>query len=108
MPEIEDAQNHWTFDKRIPLGLVFGMLVQGAVGVWAWATMSANVDQLQRDAIKTAAQIEILNTGRENNSARLSVLETTSRNLDARFSRIEERLDTLIDLVQRQEQGRKK
>jgi len=85
---VNDNDTHWHFDKRVPLALIFAILVQTGAALWWAAGVNARVEQLERQVISSAPTIE-----------RIVRLETK---MDAIFSQLAD--ITLI--VQRVRRGR--
>lgn len=41
------ADNHWTLDKRVPLGIIFAMVMQASAFIWYAAKMDSRVASLE-------------------------------------------------------------
>lgn len=82
-----DDRDHWVLDKRIPIGLILGLLVQTAGIVW-WAR-----GQEERD-VQLDARILDLEEGRKLDKVpeRLAVIEHQLREQRDATARIEQRL----------------
>ena len=54
-PDDDPSENHWHLDKRVPLSLIFAMLLQAAMVIWAIADIKKDVEVLKSTV---AAQAE--------------------------------------------------
>lgn len=46
------ATEHWTVDKKIPLALIFAILLQTIAGVWWAATTTARLSVVESSTLK--------------------------------------------------------
>ena len=68
-----DKEGQWHLDKKVPLGLIFAMLVQAAMAIWAIADIkkdvevlkAAMVQQLDRDSRQDRATADAVGLVRE-------------------------------------------
>ena len=51
----EATDNHWHLDKKVPLSLIFAMLLQAAMVIWAIADIKKDVEVLKS---AVAAQVD--------------------------------------------------
>jgi hypothetical protein len=58
--EEDFATRHWHLDKRVPVALIFAMLVQTAGVVWWGATTSERLSNLERRVESTSPQADRL------------------------------------------------
>lgn len=69
----DDKDNQWHLDKKVPLTLIFAMLVQAAMVIWAVADIKKDVEvlkatvsvQAQRDATQDSSVREALTVIRQ-------------------------------------------
>ena len=80
------TENHWTFDKRVPLALVFTIVVQTGCFVWWAATASASLAQVVKDTVAL--------------SERVARVEMIGPPLSERLIRVETILSTQQDVLQ--------
>ncbi len=85
---MSEDDKHWHLDKRVPLVLIFAILVQTGAALWWAAGVNARVEQLERQVISSAPNVE-----------RIVRLETK---MDAIFSQLAE----IKLMVQRVGRGR--
>jgi hypothetical protein len=85
---VSEDDKHWHLDKRVPLVLIFAILVQTGAALWWAAGVNARVEQLERQVISSAPNVE-----------RIVRLETK---MDAIFSQLAE----IKLMVQRVGRGR--
>ncbi len=83
------GDSQWHLDRRVPIALIFTLLMQTVAAVWWAATMSARVDALDR-------QINALN----DNPSRILRVEERQQAISSRLARIEaiqRRMDSKLD-----------
>jgi hypothetical protein len=85
---MNEDDTRWHLDKRVPLALLFAILVQTGAALWWAAGVNARVEQLERQVISAAPNVE-----------RIVRLETK---MDAIFSQLAE----IKLIVQRVGRGR--
>ena len=81
---IEDG---WHLDKKVPLSLIFAMLVQAGMVLWAIADIKKDVEILKASWL--------LQRDRDNQQDRASTDNSTA--LRAQLDRIDSKLDRLIE-----------
>lgn len=77
----------WHLDKKVPLSLIFAMLVQAGMVIWAIADIKKDVELLKQDVMHLAqrdTKIELDN-------------KEIARQLQDAFLRMEVKLDRLIE-----------
>lgn len=82
---------HWHLDKKVPLTLIFAMLMQGAMVIWAVADIKKDVELLKADAI--ALRRDDAKQSEETRQSRLIIEE--------KFNRLDSKLDRLIERRER-------
>jgi hypothetical protein len=55
---VSEDDKHWHLDKRVPLALIFAILVQTGAALWWAAGVNARVEQLERQVIGSAPHVE--------------------------------------------------
>ena len=85
------ADDNWHLDKKVPIALIFTMLVQFAAGIWFASQLSGRVDQNTRDILRLEAMQS--ETGRD------------SADMRNRIIRIEEKLLNQTDILRRIEEA---
>lgn len=75
-----EAQRHWSIDRRVPIVVIVGLVVQFAGAVW-WA--SATAEKLA------------------NHERRIGQIEEGVKPLDARLARIETMLEIVLSKIDR-------
>ena len=78
----------WHLDKKVPLGLIFTILLQAAMVIWAIADIKKDVELLKQDA--TALHIRD-NQGAENLREAMKVVRDQYTRLDVKLDRFIER-----------------
>lgn len=56
-PKERDEQKSWQIDRRIPLTLVFMVVVQTAAFIWSAAKLSSDVNNLRETTVRLESQI---------------------------------------------------
>ena len=87
-----DAQRseHWHLDKKVPLSLIFAMVLQGAAIVWVIADIKKDVEVL-----KAAMTLQAERDNRQDRSAfeAVALVREDLREVKAMLSRLVERND---------------
>jgi hypothetical protein len=77
----------WHLDKKVPLGLIFAMIVQAASVIWFFADIKKDVELLKQDA----SALHVRDT------ANSESLKEAMRSVQDQFSRLDAKLDRLIE-----------
>lgn len=85
MPPQNDSS--WHLDKKVPLSLIFAMLVQAAMVIWAVADIKKDVEVLK-------AQVT---TQRERDDRQDRSMTEAVQQVAARLERMDTKLDRLIE-----------
>ena len=77
----------WHLDKKVPLSLIFTILIQAAMVIWAIADIKKDVELLKQDA----AALHV----RDNQN--LDALNMAMKSVNDTFARLDAKLDRLIE-----------
>lgn len=77
----------WHLDKKVPLSLIFAMLVQAGMVIWAIADIKKDVELLKADALSLHQQ-------RQQQS---DVFRDALQQIRDQFSRLDAKMDRLIE-----------
>lgn len=77
----------WHLDKKVPLSLIFTILIQAAMVIWAIADIKKDVELLKQDA----AALHV----RDNQN--LDALNMAMKTVNDTFARLDAKLDRLIE-----------
>jgi cell division protein FtsL len=77
----------WHLDKKVPLTLIFTILVQAAMVIWAIADIKKDVELLKQDA-------QALHV-RDNQN--IDALNTAIKSFTEQYTRLDAKLDRLIE-----------
>lgn len=77
----------WHLDKKVPLSLIFAMLVQAGMVIWAIADIKKDVELLKQDA-------QALHV-RDNQN--IDALNTAIKSFTEQYTRLDAKLDRLIE-----------
>ena len=81
-------QTHgWHLDKKVPIGLIFTILVQAGMVIWAIADIKKDVELLKQD---TAAL-------HQRDTMQADTLRDAMKMLQDQFTRLDAKLDRLIE-----------
>jgi hypothetical protein len=83
----DDGNNNWHLDKKVPITLIFVLLMQAGAGLWFISGIKQDVELLKADAI-------VLH---QRDSQQSEVLKETMRTMQDQFTRLEIKLDRLIE-----------
>lgn len=106
----QEGQGSWHLDKRVPLGLIFAVLLQTTTIVWFITDLRSDVDVLQ-DLVKREAQDlsavddrqwARINRNEEHIQSSTASIQTNTAILE----RVEARLTKLIDIIEAREARR--
>lgn len=77
----------WHLDKKVPLGLIFAMVMQAAMALWAFADVKKDVDLVK-------AEVQVLHQ-RDNSLS--DQFKEALKLLQDQFARLDAKLDRLIE-----------
>ena len=80
-----EQQTHWTLDKRIPVGLLVGLIIQTGVFLFWIGGLSAQVAQ-------NTAELK----AKQADASRIAVTETKIDNLNTSINRLTNTIDRLL------------
>lgn len=84
----EGLREHWTLDKRIPLALIFAVLMQSFAAIWWASTTNEKIESLTRVTQTNYQNIEGLKQSGQAQSIR-------AENLSGRIDRLADSIDKL-------------
>lgn len=90
-PGEQEPMQHWTVDKKIPLGLIFAMLMQIGAAVWFFADIKKDVELLKADNVVLHAQ----------DARNYSDMSEAMRQVREQFKELTTKLDRLIERGQK-------
>ena len=80
------TDNSWHLDKRVPITLIFTLIVQSSVGVWWAAGLTERMGQIERRQTAQGVRSEQADETLAEQSRRIAVLSealaNTNRNLE--------------------------
>ncbi len=82
-------ENHWHLDKKVPIGLIVVLLMQGVAGVWAVADIKKDVELLKAAMLEQRYRDE-----RQDKATADAVLQVRSD-----IKELGQKLDRLIERV---------
>jgi type VI protein secretion system component VasK len=57
---MNDNQESWHLSKSVPIGLIFGLITQGAAIVWIFSMMVSDIERNRMDIVKAETRINRL------------------------------------------------
>lgn len=85
------ALEGWHLDKKVPLGLIFTVLVQAGMVIWAIADIKKDVELLKQDSA----------TLHQRDDRAEGTLRETIKMMQDQFARLDAKLDRLIERGQK-------
>jgi len=86
MTAIPEEQKHWSVDKRVPIALIFTIVIQSAGIIWWASELSSRVTSLEEYRTTTVTF-----------DSRIVRLETNAENIRQTLQLISDKLDRLIE-----------
>mgnify|MGYP003501698757 FL=1 len=90
----DDDAAHWSVDRKIPIAVILAILVQTAGGVWWLSSINSRVNALERADTVARAIVQ-------QQSDRIDRTETARIIMDGRLIRVEERTETILEVVKK-------
>jgi hypothetical protein len=85
---MQQEQSGWHLDKKVPLGLIFTILVQAGMVIWAIADIKKDVELLKQDTAALHIR-DTLNT--DSLKEALAIMREQYKSLDTKLDRLIER-----------------
>ena len=82
-----DTNDSWHLSKSVPLGLIIGLITQGAAIVWTVSMMMSDIESNRKDIAE--------------NQLRVSRLETSVQNQAVSMARIDENIKAIRQMMER-------
>ncbi len=82
-----DTNDSWHLSKSVPLGLIIGLITQGAAIVWTVSMMMSDIESNRKDI--------------NENQLRVSRLETSVQNQAVSMARIDENIKAIRAAVEK-------
>jgi septal ring factor EnvC (AmiA/AmiB activator) len=82
-----DTNDSWHLSKSVPLGLIIGLITQGAAIVWTVSMMMSDIESNRKDIAE--------------NQLRVSRLETSVQNQAVSMARIDENIKAIRTAVEK-------
>jgi septal ring factor EnvC (AmiA/AmiB activator) len=82
-----DTNDSWHLSKSVPLGLIIGLITQGAAIVWTVSMMMSDIESNRKDIAE--------------NQLRVSRLETSVQNQAVSMARIDENIKAIRSAVEK-------
>lgn len=89
----DDDGHHWHLDRKVPIALIFAIIVQSCAAVWWISSTSSRIDHLEIAAKSYDTRIAALSSERDGMRERLISMEVTLKFIAESLLKIERRLD---------------
>jgi Tfp pilus assembly protein PilO len=83
----------WHLDKRVPVALIFTLLMQSALGVWWASNLSNDVTTLKSRQDKQENLIESMRTTASQQAVQLGRIEENTRSTSEAVSRLLKKIE---------------
>ena len=84
-PDMDGSQDHWTVDKRLPIGLIATMVAQTvAVGVWL-GSVQARLNYVENNQ-----------SARTEDSSRLAVVESQLKTVNVTLNSLDDKITSFL------------
>jgi len=90
---MSDVEEHWHLDKRVPVTIIFSLVLQTAVFVWMLSTMHAQIEQNDRRLAMLETRTEGQRSTTTVNTTAIAVINENLRGVTDTLKRIETKLD---------------
>ena len=87
-----DTNDSWHLSKSVPLGLIIGLITQGAAIVWTVSMMMSDIESNRKDIAE--------------NQLKVSRLETSVQNQAVSMARIDENIKAIRTAVEKMSERR--
>tara|TARA_R110000782_G_scaffold137894_2_gene230355 strand:- start:176 stop:442 length:267 start_codon:yes stop_codon:yes gene_type:complete len=70
-----DTNDGWHLSKSVPLGLIIGLITQGAAIVWTVSMMMADIESNRKDITETQIRVGRLETSVQNQAVSMARID---------------------------------
>lgn len=87
---VDNERPHWSLDRRVPIAIIFALLVQTFGAIWWAASFSASMDQRVKS-------LEATTEAKSNLGERMASVEAQLGFINGAVARIENKIDRAVD-----------
>lgn len=101
MAKQDDDDGAWHLDKKVPIAILAAIIMQGVVGVWWVSKLDSRVAHLEVTDSSSRVRLDRIEVDRTDALGRVIRLEEQVKAMVDGLRRVEGKLDTLSDRLQR-------
>lgn len=86
-----DKSDNWHLSKSVPLGLIIGLITQGAAIVWTVSMMMSDIEANRKDITETQMRVGRLETSVQNQAVSMARIDENIKAIRSAVEKMSER-----------------
>ena len=86
-----DTNDSWHLSKSVPLGLIIGLITQGAAIVWTVSMMMSDIESNRKDITETQMRVSRLETSVQNQAVSMARIDENIKAIRTAVEKMSER-----------------
>ena len=86
-----DTNDSWHLSKSVPLGLIIGLITQGAAIVWTVSMMMSDIESNRKDIAETQMRVSRLETSVQNQAVSMARIDENIKAIRTAVEKMSER-----------------
>ena len=86
-----DTNDSWHLSKSVPLGLIIGLITQGAAIVWTVSMMMSDIESNRKAITETQIRVSRLETSVQNQAVSMARIDENIKAIRAAVEKMSER-----------------
>ena len=86
-----DKNDNWHLSKSVPLGLIIGLITQGAAIVWTVSMMMSDIEANRKDITETQMRVGRLETSVQNQAISMARIDENIKAIRSAVEKMSER-----------------
>ena len=86
-----DTNDSWHLSKSVPLGLIIGLITQGAAIVWTVSMMMSDIESNRKDIAENQLRVSRLETSVQNQAVSMARIDENIKAIRAAVEKMSER-----------------
>jgi septal ring factor EnvC (AmiA/AmiB activator) len=86
-----DKSDNWHLSKSVPLGLIIGLITQGAAIVWTVSMMMSDIETNRKDITETQMRVGHLETSVQNQAISMARIDENIKAIRSAVEKMSER-----------------
>jgi septal ring factor EnvC (AmiA/AmiB activator) len=86
-----DNNDNWHLSKSVPLGLIIGLITQGAAIVWTVSMMMSDIETNRKDITETQMRVGRLETSVQNQAVSMARIDENIKAIRSAVEKMSER-----------------